>query len=65
MTEPKWTPDLYAATDWVDKIKGFGKGMREWIPVESVQDDEEFQITLSGKEIRALIDARRKARGEL
>ena len=55
--------DLYAATDWVEKIKGF-TSCYEYVPASAVKEDEKFQITLTGAEIRALIDARRKARGE-
>jgi len=56
-------PDLYAATDWVDKIKGF-TSCYEYVPISAVKDYEKFQITLTGVEISALIGARRKARVE-
>ena len=50
-------PDLYAATDWVDsKLQTF------W--AHDTDDLDEVDITLTYREIRALIDARRKARGE-
>lgn len=47
-------PDMYEATDWVDKlVEAFGEC-----------SGSEYSMTLPGKKIRALIDARRKARGE-
>jgi len=50
-------PDLYAATDWVDsKLQTF------WSP--DMDDLDEVDVTLTYREIRALIHARRKARGE-
>lgn len=46
-------PDLYEATDWVDKVAGaFGEC-----------SGNQYSLNLSGAELRALIDARRKARG--
>ena len=50
-------PDLYTATDWANGL----------IPLLEVSEDKEItfvQIQLSSDAIRALIDARRKARGE-
>ena len=50
-------PELYTATDWANGL----------IPLLEVSEDKEItfvQIQLSSDAIRALIDARRKARGE-
>ncbi len=50
-------PDLYAATDWVERVPAWEFG-------DDVHEDSEVPVFLTAGEIRALIDARRKARDE-